>query len=125
MITKLKKNEIFVFGSNLAGRHGKGAAKYALKFFGAVYGQGIGIQGQSFAVPTKDEKLKVLSKTQIKSYVNKYLFPFVKKHSKLTFYLTRIGCGLAGYSDEEMIEIFKIFKDFKNVIFPPEWKELL
>ena len=124
-ITKLPENYIFVFGSNLAGRHGKGAALDAAKYFGAVNGQGVGLQGQSFAVPTKNAKLQSLQKFEIKYYIIKYLKPCIIQNPELIFYLTKIGTGLAGYSHKEMAEIFAVLKDCKNVIFPEEWKEFI
>ena len=95
--------EIFVFGSNLAGRHGAGAALAALKDHGAIYGRGEGLQGQSYAIPTKDRtpwpsKPKTLPLYVIAEYITEFL-QFSQLHLELTFNLTRIGCGLAGYKD--------------------------
>ena len=99
-------SNIFVFGSNLAGRHGRGAAKHALSKCGAIYGQGKGLQGNSYAIPTKDEKLKSLSLTEIKKYVEEFI-GFAKLNPENNFNVTRIGCGLAGYSDEDIAPLFK------------------
>jgi len=114
-------SEIFVFGSNLAGRHGKGAALYAKQNHGAVYGQGFGLQGTSYAIPTKDAKLKTLPLTTIQSYVNLFLL-FAEEHPELTFKLTPIGCGLAGYEPQDIAPMFtgapanvKKPKEFENV----------
>ena len=97
---------IFVFGSNLAGIHGAGAALYARKHHGAILGQGIGLQGDSYAIPTKDKKIKTLPLEQIKPYVDEFIL-FAKSHPELTFQVTRIGCGLAGYTDKDISPMFK------------------
>jgi hypothetical protein len=94
---------IFVFGSNLAGRHGKGAALTALNAYGAIYGQGIGRQGQSFAIPTKDANLRTLPLAVIKTYVQDFL-AYARDHPELNFQITHIGCGLAGYNWTNDIE---------------------
>ncbi|GAB3762224.1 hypothetical protein GCM10028796_13590 [Ramlibacter monticola] len=99
-------NEIFVFGSNLAGRHGKGAALHAAKFHGAIYGQGIGLQGRSYGIPTKDQQIQTLPLPAIQRYVNEFL-AFAQEHPQLTFNVTRIGCGLAGYTDHQIAPMFK------------------
>ena len=117
MITELKENQVFVFGSNEAGIHGAGAAKTALEKFGARMYQGIGHFGQSFAIPTKDKNIKTLPLTAIRSYVNIFI-NYAKSHPEL---LTRIGCGLAGYSDDDIAPLFK-GKILSNIIYPKEWK---
>ena len=96
---------IFVFGSNLAGRHGAGAALFALKNHGAVYGQGTGRQGNSYAIPTKDYRINTLPLETILGYVNEFLL-YARNHPELDFQVTRIGCGLAGYSDAEIAPMF-------------------
>lgn len=96
---------IFVFGSNTAGRHGKGAALDARLRHGAVYGQGRGRQGNSYAIPTKDEHLNPLSLLQIAAEVGIFL-RYAYDHPNLTFNVTRIGCGLAGYSDDDIAPLF-------------------
>lgn len=96
---------IFVFGSNLAGRHGKGAALYAVKHHGAVYGQGVGLQGRSYAIPTKDTNLKQLPLKLINRYVNEFL-EFAVHYPEMIFQVTAIGCGLAGYSPEQISPMF-------------------
>lgn len=118
IIKELEENEVFVFGSNLAGRHGKGAAKDALKW-GAQYGKGTGRQGRTYAIPTKDENLKVLPLEIIHSYVHKFLI-YAALRPSTNFLVTRIGCGLAGYKDEEIQPFFK--KVPNNVILPELWK---
>ena len=98
--------EIFVFGSNLAGRHGKGAALFARKHHGAIYGQGEGLQGTSYAIPTKDEHLRTLPLYVICDYVDQFV-QFAEAHQELTFNVTPIGCGLAGYTPEQIAPFFE------------------
>lgn len=112
--------QIFVFGSNLAGRHGKGAALWARKHHGAIYGQGEGLQGTSYAIPTKDQRLNPLSLNQIKKHVDKFV-EFAKLHPDLDFLLTRVGCGLAGYTDSQIAPMFSDVPP--NCILPEEWIE--
>lgn len=109
---------IFVFGSNLAGRHGKGAALFARQQRGAIYGQGIGMQGQSYAIPTKDARLRVLPIPDIAGHVAVFL-AFARAHPQLRFQVTRIGCGLAGYRDEQIGPLFAGAPD--NCELPLEW----
>jgi hypothetical protein len=125
MITSLKENEIFVFGSNEAGRHGKGAAKQALKW-GARYGIGFGLQGQTFAIPTKDKNLKVLPLEAIKQYVLSFI-DFAEKcynvpvaATQLQFLVTEIGCGLAGHTPQQIGPLFShlIIRNIHNVFIP-------
>lgn len=97
---------IFVFGSNLAGRHGKGAALHAYQHHGAIYGLGVGMQGKCYAIPTKDAKLKPLPLSEIRKYVSTFI-GFAVRHPFFTFNVTRIGCGLAGYSDSAIAPLFK------------------
>ena len=118
----MSDNKIFCFGSNLAGRHGKGAALYARQNHGAVYGQGIGLQGNSYAIPTKDGAIKPLSLEQIRRHVNVFL-AYAKAHPRLKFEVTRIGCGLAGYTDAQIAPMFEGVTD--NCSMPPEWEEYL
>jgi hypothetical protein len=110
--------EIFVFGSNLAGRHGKGAALYARLHCGAQYGVGHGLQGQSYAIPTKDWRLQALSLEDIHTWVRVFL-AFAREHKHLTFRVTRIGCGLAGYKDSDIAPMFKGAPS--NCMLPKEW----
>lgn len=98
--------DIFVFGSNLGGRHGKGAALYALHHHGAVYGQGIGLQGSSYAIPTKDAGLHPLPLDEIKAHVEKFL-AFAKASPMMRFQVTAVGCGLAGYTPDQIAPMFK------------------
>jgi len=112
---------IFVFGSNLAGRHGKGAALYARKHHGAIYGQGEGLQGSSYAIPTKDENLNTLPSEVIRRQVARFL-AFAHTHPHLTFEVTPIGCGLAGYKPEQIAPFFA--NRPHNVSLPPEFLEV-
>ena len=111
-ITELKENEIFVFGSNLQGMHGGGAARLAYEKFGAIWGQGVGLQGQSYGIPTMHGGVDA-----IKPYVDEFI-EFAKSHPELTFLVTRIGCGIAGFRDEEIAPLFKECIEIDNVILP-------
>ena len=97
---------IFVFGSNLAGKHGKGSAFFARKKHGAVYGVGVGRTGNAYAIPTKDKLLNVLPLYVIKSYVDEFIH-YAKTNPYLDFEVVKIGCGLAGYSEEEISPMFQ------------------
>jgi len=110
---------IFVFGSNLAGRHGAGAALYARQYCGAIYGQGVGLQGNSWAIPTKDYQLRTLPLSEIAGYVAAFLTQAEALYPHLTFEVTRIGCGLAGYRDDQIAPFFANAP--KNCILPPAW----
>ena len=110
--------EIFVFGSNLSGRHGKGAALFARQYHGAIYGQGVGLQGNSYAIPTKDEKLNTLPLHTISKYVMEFL-NFAEKNPNLKFIVTPIGCGLAGYVPEQIAPMFRNIP--QNVELPEEF----
>lgn len=113
---------IFVFGSNLAGRHGKGAALVAKTDFGAIYGNGFGRQGNSYAIPTKGKNLEVLDLDTIKTYVNDFII-YAMQNPQLVFNVTRVGCGLAGYTDKQMSPLFSNCPN--NCILPPSWIEEL
>jgi hypothetical protein len=117
-ITSLKPNEIFVFGSNLAGRHGAGAALLAVRQFGAKHGVGEGITGHCYALPTKDENIQTLPLREIACYVVEFL-NYAASHPDLTFLVTKIGCGLAGYSFNEIAPMFRNAP--KNVVLPVEF----
>jgi hypothetical protein len=110
---------VFVFGSNLAGRHGAGAALFARQSHGARLGQGVGPQGNSYAIPTKDAKLVTLSLGTIASYVADFIY-YAESHPELYFSVTRIGCGLAGYKDADIAPMFK--KAPPNCILPEGWR---
>jgi len=123
-ITNLYDNQIFVFGSNEAGRHGKGAAKKAMEW-GAIYGQPIGLQGKTYAIPTKDKKIKrSLNLLEISIYVEQFI-EFAKKNPELNFLVTKIGCNLAGHVPEDIGLLFENAIEVKNVNLPIEfWKSL-
>ena len=114
-ISELKENEIFVFGSNLAGAHGGGAARLAYERFGAVWGEGVGLHGHTYAIPTMQGGVKT-----IKPFVDEFI-RFAKEHGELRFLVTRIGCGIAGFRDEEIAPLFKDAIDVENVILPKEF----
>lgn len=118
-IDSLKPNEVFVFGSNLAGRHGGGAARAALNRFGAVWGQGVGLQGQSYAIPTMQGGVET-----IKPYVDEFI-DFARSHTGLKFYVTRIGCGIAGFKDEEIAPLFKEASGVDKIILPRSFSDLI
>lgn len=119
-ITSLKKNEIFVFGSNLDGWHAGGAARVAAEQFGAVMGQGVGLQGQSYAIPTMQGGVET-----IQPYVDEFI-RFADSHPEYTFLVTRIGCGIAGFRDEEIAPLFAGAIHIANIHLPLSfWKELV
>lgn len=118
-ISHLESNEVFVFGSNLQGSHGGGAARVAHKLFGAEMGHGVGLQGQSYAIPTMQGGVET-----IKPYVDEFT-EFAKDHPELTFYVTRIGCGIAGFKDEQIAPLFDKVFDLKNVILPKEFWHII
>ena len=114
-ITELQPNEIFVFGSNLKGMHGGGAAYIAYRKFGAIMGQGVGLQGQSYGIPTMQGGVET-----IRPYVDEFI-AFAKEHPELTFLVTRIGCGIAGFTDEEIAPLFEKAHDVENIVLPEGW----
>ena len=116
-ITELKANEVFVFGSNLNGFHAGGAARIAMERFGAVWGKGVGLQGQSYAIPTMQGGMET-----IKPYVDEFI-QFAKAHDELIFYVTRIGCGIAGFKDEDIAPLFADAQDVDNIILPQSFVE--
>ena len=114
-ITSLQPNEIFVFGSNLKGMHGGGAAYIAHRKFGAIMGQGVGLQGQSYGIPTMQGGVET-----IRPYVDEFI-AFAKQHPELTFLVTRIGCGIAGFTDDEISPLFEKAHDVENIVLPEGW----
>lgn len=110
---------ILVFGSNLAGRHGKGAAKDAMQHYGAEYGVGVGPSGHSYAIPTKDERVRTLPLEDIARHVRDFL-EYAGAHPKQTFLVTPIGTGLAGYTHEEIAPLFEGAPE--NCLLPGVWK---
>lgn len=111
-ITGLNPDEVFVFGSNLAGMHGGGAARVAFRQFGTVMGCGVGLRGQSYAIPTMQGGVET-----IKPYVDDFI-TFAKSHPELFFYVTRIGCGIAGFKYKEIAPLFSAAMDVENVCLP-------
>ena len=111
-ITSLRADEVFVFGSNLAGMHGGGAARAAFEKFGAVWGCGVGLQGQSYAIPTMQGGVKT-----IKPYVDEFI-DFARSRPDLFFYVTRIGCGIAGFADAEIAPLFAAARAVPNICLP-------
>lgn len=109
---------IFVFGSNLAGIHGAGAALFARKFKGAIQGIGEGVQGNSYGIPTKDRNIKTLPLEAIQKHVDTFL-EYAKQHPDKVFEVTRVGCGLAGYSDKDISPMFKTASP--NCKLPEGW----
>ncbi len=118
-VTHLNDNEIFVFGSNIQGHHRGGAALDALKNFGAIMGQGVGLQGQSYGIPTMQGGVK-----DIKPYVDEFI-AFAKAHPELKFLVTRIGCGIAGFKDKEIAPLFVEVAKMENVYLPAGFWEVL
>lgn len=114
--------EIFVFGSNLAGRHGKGAALFAKKNHGAILGQGRGLQGNSYAIPTKDHNLNTLPLNEISFFVKTFLL-FAEENTDMIFNVTPIGCGLAGYRYSDIAPLFRDCPE--NVRLPKEFQEVI
>lgn len=125
-ITALEPNEIFVFGSNLAGKHGAGAARTAVYKFGAIYGIGRGIQGNSYGIPTKDAYFNVLSLDRIREEIKIFL-DFAHANPSKTFYVTKIGCGLSRYTPEDIAPLFHNpdCTIGSNIIFPKEFWDIL
>lgn len=114
-ITKLLPTQIFVFGSNLEGCHWGGAARMAMEKFGAIYGRGVGIQGQSYAIPTMQGGVET-----IRPYVNEFV-NFAQCHQELEFYVTKIGCGIAGFSVSQIAPLFRECIHLENVYLPKEF----
>lgn len=114
-ISKLGENEIFVFGSNKEGRHGGGAAAFAADKFGAKWGVGVGRTGQSYAIPTMDGSLELIAE-----YVEGFRC-YAVCHPELTFYVTPIGCGIAGWKEEQIAPLFAFAHQMANVILPKGW----
>jgi len=122
-----RDNEVFVFGSNLAGRHGAGAALMARERYGAVLGEGCGYSGKSpahsYAIPTKDARLAPLHVDEIKRYIERFE-AFVKSRPDLRFFVTRVGCGLAGHKDQDIAPLF-INLPAARCSFPSQWRNYL
>ena len=121
-ISKLKQNEVFVFGSNKAGNHVGGAARVAVEKFGAIMGHGEGLQGQSYAIPTLDEQMDKVSTEELTRSVRRFA-DYTRYNTDKVFYVTKIGCGIAGFSVEEIVEVFKSVSFGDNVVLPQEFGE--
>lgn len=119
MITQLAKDEVFVFGSNLAGMHYGGAALTALQHFGAKLGVGVGPQGQSYAIPTMQGGVETIA-----PYVNEFI-DYALEHPKTKFLVTAIGCGIAGFDAEEIAPLFRRAEDVDNIYLPEEFWDVL
>lgn len=118
-IDVLEENEIFVFGSNLAGHHGGGAARIANMKFGAMWGVGVGLTGQSYAIPTMQGGVET-----IKPYVDEFI-RFAQENPELKFLVTRIGCGIAGFRDEEIAPLFDEATHVSNIYLPETFYNIL
>jgi len=118
-ITSLQPNEVFVFGSNLAGFHGGGAAHIAYKLFGAQWGVGVGPTGQCYAIPTMQGGIDT-----IRPYVDDFI-TYANQHPEKLFLVTRIGCGIAGFTDEQIAPLFKSAIEMDNVAIPNRWREII
>ncbi len=118
MKTVAPDHMIFVFGSNIAGIHGAGAAFFAAEHKGARYGQGMGFFGQSYAIPTKCEQVKTLPLFEIGLHIAIFK-NYARRNWKKPFQITRIGCGLAGYKDSQIAPMFRDITD--NCFLPVEW----
>lgn len=118
-IEQLAENEIFVFGSNLAGMHGGGAARLARLKWGAVMGQGVGLQGRTYAIPTMQGGPET-----IKPYVDEFI-AFAKAHPGLRFLVTEIGCGIAGFTPSQIAPLFAGAADVPNILLPARFWDVL
>ena len=118
-ITELKEGEVFVFGSNKEGMHGGGAARIAYKEFGAIWGEGVGMTGRCYAIPTMDGSLDIIRK-----HVDDFT-EYAAAHPELTFLVTRIGCGIAGWRDSEIAPLFGKASELGNVTLPEEFWKIL
>ena len=125
LIKEIKPGEVFVFGSNLSGIHGAGAAKMALQW-GAIFGNGIGIQGNTYAIPTKSENIiRTLTVEEIKPYVTEFI-QYAKDNPDKIFFVTEIGCGLAGLKYSDVAPLFKGAIEIENIHLPEKfWVEIL
>ena len=118
-ISELNDREIFVFGSNLQGMHGGGAARVAHRKFGAEWGVGVGLTGQTYAIPTMQGGVETIA-----PYVDEFI-EFASNHKELKFYVTRIGCGIAGFRDEEIAPLFRNALGEANIILPQTFYNIL
>lgn len=122
-IETLEAGEIFIFGANLQGFHGAGAARKALEF-GAVMGKGVGFKGRTYAIPTKDENIRTMPIEAIEPYVKQFI-DYASKNQHLTFLVSKIGCGLANYSPEDIAPLFEDALLYPNIVLPEEFFNIL
>lgn len=123
-IEKLDRGQVFVFGSNKAGFHAGGAAKKAARCFGAINGEGFGLMGDSFAIPTKDFELETMEIGEIREYVDVFI-KAAYYHEEKTFLVTEIGCGIAGYEPKDIAPLFKQTADIENIHLPKRFWEII
>lgn len=121
-MVKYHGNMIFVFGSNLSGIHGAGAARFALDKKGAKYGKGIGLQGQSYALPTKGINISFMPLAEVEVHIDAFK-DFAMDHPNVEFQVTQVGCGRAGFTKEQIAPLFK--GSPSNCYFDLEWQPLL
>lgn len=117
-----KPDIVFVFGSNLSGIHGAGAARVAFELFGAKLKEGVGLYGRSYAIPTKDHRIKKMRLSAIKPHIQNFV-EFANRRPDLEFFITRVGCGLAGYKDSDIAPLFKGLGS--NCSISHEWKKYI
>ena len=118
-IKELQPGEVFVFGSNLDGQHGGGAALLAYRKWGAVWGQGVGLQGRTYGIPTMQGGVETIA-----PYVDEFI-RFAQEHPKLIFLVTEIGCGIAGFRPEEIAPLFKEAVKVENIHLPQRFWDVL
>lgn len=118
-ITSLEPDEVFVFGSNLDGFHHGGAARMAFEKFGAVWGEGVGLHGQSYAIPTMHGGIE-----ELEPYIDDFC-QYVWNHPGKLFLVTRVGCGIAGFKDQEIAPLFADLIETDNVALPQEWVDII
>jgi hypothetical protein len=123
-VSELKDNEIFVFGSNESGRHGAGAALHAKEYFGAIAGQGAGLQGKSYGIPTRNMYIETLPLDKIEIYVNDFTV-FAQTHPEINFLVTEIGCGRANYKPDNIANMFRAASKLGNVYLPQSFWDVL
>ena len=118
-ISQLDDNEMFVFGSNLQGAHGGGAARLAFNRFGAQWGVGVGLTGQTYAIPTMHGGVDAIA-----PYVDEFI-EFARNNRNLKFFVTRIGCGIAGFHDKDIAPLFENALDEENIVLPKSFYDIL